>query len=188
MTPGPFPISSGHEDVQTSTICLIVPYTGWLSSKEFACQSRRCGFSPWVKKIPWRRKWQPTPVFLPGKSHGQRNLVGYKRIATIRSQKSWTQLSNKTTTDTAAAAAAGAKSLVLSDSVLPHRRQPTRLCPPWDSAGKNTGVGGHCLLQCTKVKSESEVVSNSLRLRGLQPMLLLSKFQFFQKIRTNYFL
>ena len=35
------------------------------------------GFDPWVRKIPWRRKWQPTPVFLPGKSHGQRSLVGY---------------------------------------------------------------------------------------------------------------
>ena len=34
-------------------------------------------FDPWVRKIPWRRKWQPTPVFLPGKSHGQRNLKGY---------------------------------------------------------------------------------------------------------------
>ena len=32
---------------------------------------------PWVRKIPWRRKWQPTPVFLPGKSHGRRSLVGY---------------------------------------------------------------------------------------------------------------
>ena len=32
---------------------------------------------PWVRKIPWRRKWQPTPVFLPGKFHGQRNLAGY---------------------------------------------------------------------------------------------------------------
>ena len=38
---------------------------------------RRCGFGPWVRKIPWRRKWQPTPVFLPGKLHGQRSLVGY---------------------------------------------------------------------------------------------------------------
>ena len=38
---------------------------------------RRCGFHPWVRKIPWRRKWQSTPVFLPGKSHGQRSLVGY---------------------------------------------------------------------------------------------------------------
>ena len=35
------------------------------------------GFDPWVWKIPWRRKWQPTPVFLPGESHGQRSLVGY---------------------------------------------------------------------------------------------------------------
>ena len=35
------------------------------------------GFDPWVRKIPWRRRWQPTPVFLPGKSHGQRSLVGY---------------------------------------------------------------------------------------------------------------
>ena len=35
------------------------------------------GFDPWDEKIPWRRKWQPTPVFLPGKSHGQRSLVGY---------------------------------------------------------------------------------------------------------------
>ena len=34
-------------------------------------------FDLWVGKVPWRRKWQPTPVFLPGKSHGQRNLVGY---------------------------------------------------------------------------------------------------------------
>ena len=35
------------------------------------------GFNPWVCKIPWRRKWQPTPVFLPEKSHGQRSLEGY---------------------------------------------------------------------------------------------------------------
>ena len=45
--------------------------------KEPVCQHRRCKFDPWVGKIPWRRKWQPTPVFLPEKSHGQRNLVGY---------------------------------------------------------------------------------------------------------------
>ena len=51
----------------------------WLSNKEPACQCRRHkrrGFNPWVGKIPWRRKWQPTPVFLPGKSHGQRSLAG----------------------------------------------------------------------------------------------------------------
>ena len=38
---------------------------------------RRPEFDPWVRKIPWRRKWQPAPVFLPGESHAQRSLVGY---------------------------------------------------------------------------------------------------------------
>ena len=47
------------------------------TGKESACQCRRHGFDPWVRKIPWRRKWQPTPVFLPGKFQRQRNLVGY---------------------------------------------------------------------------------------------------------------
>ena len=46
---------------------------------------------------------------------------------------------------------------VVSNSVRPHRRQPTRLSCPWDSPGKSTGVGCHFLLQCMKVKSESEV-------------------------------
>ena len=40
-------------------------------------RSKRLGFDPWVGKIPWRRKWQPTPIFLPGESHGQRSLAGY---------------------------------------------------------------------------------------------------------------
>ena len=57
-----------------------------------------------------------------------------------------------------AAAAAAAK----SDSVRPHRQQPTRLPHPWDSPGKNTGVGFHFLLQCMKVKSESEVAQSCL--------------------------
>ena len=48
----------------------------------------------------------------------------------------------------------------MSDSVRPHRRQPTRLPCPWDSPGKNTGVGCHFLLQCMKVKSESEVAQS----------------------------
>ena len=52
----------------------------------------------------------------------------------------------------------------MPDSVRPHRRQPTRLPRPWDSPGKNTGVGCHFLLQCTKVKSESEVAQSCLTL------------------------
>ena len=48
----------------------------------------------------------------------------------------------------------------MSDSARPHRRQPTRLPRPWDSPGKNSGVGCHFLLQCMKVKSESEVAQS----------------------------
>ena len=59
-----------------------------LSGEESTCRCRRLGFDPWVRKIPWRSKWQPTPVFLPGKPHGQRSLVGYSP----RGCKSWTQL------------------------------------------------------------------------------------------------
>ena len=54
----------------------------------------------------------------------------------------------------------------MSDSVWPHWRQPTRLPCPWDSPGKNTGVGCHFLLQCTKVKSESEVAQSCPTLSG----------------------
>ena len=50
---------------------------GWLSSKESPCRCRRCEFSLWIGKTLWRRKWQLTPVFLPGKSCGQRSLAGY---------------------------------------------------------------------------------------------------------------
>ena len=49
----------------------------WLSSKEPACQYRRHGFDPWVGKISWKRKWQLSSVFLPGKCHGQKNLACY---------------------------------------------------------------------------------------------------------------
>ena len=47
----------------------------WLIGEEFACQSRRCSFDSWVRKIPWRRK--SAQVYLPKKSHGQRSLAGY---------------------------------------------------------------------------------------------------------------
>ena len=55
-------------------------FPGGASGKEPMSQCRRrkrCRFDPWVGKIPWRRAWQPTPVFLPRESHGQRSLVGY---------------------------------------------------------------------------------------------------------------
>ena len=54
---------------------------------------------------------------------------------------------------------------VVSDSVRPEKRQPTRLSRPWDSPGKNTGVGCHFLFQCMKVKSKSEVAQSCLTFR-----------------------
>ena len=49
----------------------------WLRQQNVCLQCKRPGFDPWVGKIPWRMKWQPTPVLLLGKSHGQRSLIGY---------------------------------------------------------------------------------------------------------------
>ena len=51
-------------------------FPGGSDGKELASQCGRPGFDPWVGKIPWRRKWEPTPVLLPGESHGQRSLAG----------------------------------------------------------------------------------------------------------------
>ena len=59
---------------------VLLNHPWWLSGKESACyckRHRRWRFDPWVGKIPWGRKWQPTLVFLPGKFHEQRSLVGY---------------------------------------------------------------------------------------------------------------
>ena len=52
-------------------------FPGGSDGKESAGNVGDSGFNPWVGKIPWRRAWQPIPVFLPGKSHGQSSLVGY---------------------------------------------------------------------------------------------------------------
>ena len=55
----------------------LLDFLGGASVKEPTCQYRTCLLDPWVRKIPWKRKWQPTSVSLPGESHGQRNLAGY---------------------------------------------------------------------------------------------------------------
>ena len=78
-------------------------FLGGAGDKEPSCQFRRRkrhGFDPWVRKIPWRGAWQPTPAFLPGESHGQRSLAGYspwgrknrtwlKQLSTLLTQKQW---------------------------------------------------------------------------------------------------
>jgi len=74
--PTPFPL------LHLSLSCvfwtgLFIGLSGGSDSKVSCLQCGRPGFNPWVGKILWRRKWQPTPVLLPGKSHGQRSVVGY---------------------------------------------------------------------------------------------------------------
>ena len=81
------------------TYCQSPPHSPWEESPdEFVLsrihlQYRRCRFSPWIGKTPWRRKWQPTTAFLPGKFLGQWSLMGYSPRVT----KSQTQLSEHTT-------------------------------------------------------------------------------------------
>ena len=59
-----------------------VGFPCWLSDKESTCHWGWCGFNPYVGKTPWRTKWQHTPIFLPGNSHGQRSLVDSKKNRT----------------------------------------------------------------------------------------------------------
>ena len=83
---------------------------------------RRPGFDPWVGKVPWRRAWQPTPVFLPGESHGQRSLVG---------SRSWGRRESDTTEwlSTAPGDAARRRVSPLSSSD-PCSRRPGHVCSP----------------------------------------------------------
>ena len=67
-------------------------FPGGASGKELMCQSRRhkrCWFNPWVRKILWRRKWHPTPIFLLGESHGQKCLAGYSPWGLQRVGHDW---------------------------------------------------------------------------------------------------
>ena len=80
-----------HMIFYKSPQCLWLPM--WFSDKESTCQGRRHrrrGFNPWVGKILWRRKWQLTPVFLPGKSHGQREEPdGLQSMRSLRVRHNW---------------------------------------------------------------------------------------------------
>ena len=98
---------------------------------------KTCGFDPWVGKIPWSKKWQPTPIFLPGKSHGQRSLVGYSPGGT-KSQthlRDWTNTHTQTNTSEQTLLPNYPSSVqfshsVVSDSLRPHESQHSKLpCP-----------------------------------------------------------
>ena len=75
------PVSSIRSDVLKLILCQNPRAFQVAQTVKNPLQYRRAGFDPWVRKIPWRREWQPTPVFLPAESHGQRSLAGYRRRA-----------------------------------------------------------------------------------------------------------
>ena len=92
-------LSGGQEEQATikelEKVGVIKGFPGGANGKESACQCRRCKrceFDPWVGKIPWSRKWQPAPAFLPGKSHGQRSLEGYSPWSHKRVRQDWSDL------------------------------------------------------------------------------------------------
>ena len=73
-------------------MCVSSGLPRWHRGKEYTCRCRRCkrcGLEPWAGTSPWSRKWQPTPVFLPGNFHGKRSLASYSPSVF----KNWTQLS-----------------------------------------------------------------------------------------------
>ena len=122
-----------HEE----NLCTLIRWKGflqWLKGEESSCQCRRCrrcAFYPLVRKIPWRRKWQPTPVFLPGKSHGQRSLSGYspwdhKRVGHGLSTKRQQQME-----DCKVMKKVKVSSPVVSNSLGSHGLRSTRLLCPW---------------------------------------------------------
>ena len=86
---------NGQEGKPNLLWILLHGFPWWFSGKESTCQSRSLGSNPCVGKIPWRRKWLPTPVSLPEKSHGQRSLS--MGLQSMGSQKSWLWPSDQTT-------------------------------------------------------------------------------------------
>ena len=85
---------TAHENMGMSP--LVSSQSGGARGQESACQCRgrqRCRFDPWVRKIPWSRTWQCTPIFFPGKFNGQRSLAGYIHVVS----KNRTQLSRQHT-------------------------------------------------------------------------------------------
>ena len=101
------------------------------------------GFNHWVGENPWRRKWQPTPVLLPEKFHGQRSLVGYSPLGRKGSDTTeFTYLLK-----TLRSCCMMCKGLAKIMTVCNPRNQSIRLLCPQYSSGKNTGVSSHSLFQ-----------------------------------------
>ena len=119
--------------------CLGIPR--WFSAKESACQCRRRrshGFDPLVGKVSWRRKWQPTPIFLPGKFHGERSLA---------SCSPWGRKGSDTTEHVPIHAHCLRKQLESESETRSVMSDSLQLYSPWNFSSQNIGVGSFSLLQ-----------------------------------------
>ena len=86
--------SEGEVSWLFTLLCWCYTCPGSPSGKELTCHCKklkRCRFGPWIGKMPWRRKWHPAPVFLPGESHGQRSR-GATVCRVVKSQTQWSNL------------------------------------------------------------------------------------------------
>ena len=96
----PFSCSLQHNETFMNHFCGLIRCLSslpwWLSGKESACQCRRPGFNPWVGKIPWRKAWLRTPVFLPRESQGQR----LRSMGSQRGGHSWAKNTSTSTSET----------------------------------------------------------------------------------------
>ena len=120
---------------------------------------------PGSGRPPREGNGNPTPVFLLGKSHGQRSLTGYsplghKESDMIEHTHTFVAHNLYNIEQQLCRSCCCCVASVVLDSVRPHRRPTTRLLRPWDSPGKNTGVGCHFRLLSLQVKSESEVAQS----------------------------
>ena len=135
------PLSFLPSHIHTVIISRESIFLGGTSGKEPACQCRRFkrhGFDPWVGMIPWRRAWQPTSAFLPGKFHGQGSLAGYSP---------WGCKESDTTEQLSPHTRISCNNWCVNRSVMSDSLQFHGHRSPWNSPDKNTGVGCHSLLQ-----------------------------------------
>ena len=148
---------SQDNSVSSNSLCVQLLSCVWLFSDPLDC-SPSGSYSEILRGFPRQEYWSglPFPPQWTFSTQGSNSLL----LWPFHLQADSIALSHLGILQTACWCCCCEVTSVVSDSLWSHRRQPTRLPHPWDSPGKNTGVGCHFLLQCMKVKSESEVAQS----------------------------
>ena len=155
----------------------------WHNGKESACQCRRHErhrFSPWIGKIPWGRKWQPSPVFLPGKVHGQRRLAGYSSWGHKKSDTTEHTHSQLTSNVVIVSGKQWRDSAIhIHGSILPQTPLPSKL--PHNTEQSYVLYSSSLLVICFKYSSLYMSIPKSLTIPSphSSPLITLSSFSKF---------